>query len=181
MDPIEELFLHCCRLHSKHFEIWLLIKGYPKYEINSKGKVRNIKTKRILKTRRTTAGYLDVEIRINGKPKKFLIHRLVCIAFWPNPKHKQCVDHIDHNGCNNNVENLRWRTKSENGMNKLKQSNNTSGVIGVSWDRCKMKWIAQIKLDGKTKNVGRFDSKTEAKRARKKAETKYFGEFANAL
>lgn len=46
-----------------------------------------------------------------------LVHRLVALAFIPNPDNKQFVDHIDTNRLNNNVSNLRWTTISENANN----------------------------------------------------------------
>lgn len=62
---------------------------------------------------------------------KTVIHRLVAMTFIPNLENKPCIDHIDNNRLNNNVDNLRWCTYSENGMNKIKQRNNTSGIVGV--------------------------------------------------
>ena len=64
---------------------------------------------------------------MDGKRKSAKIHRLVAEAFIPNPENKECVDHIDKVRNNNNVNNLRWATKSENCMNKKIQSNNKSG------------------------------------------------------
>ena len=46
-----------------------------------------------------------------------LVHRLVALAFIPNPDNKQFVDHIDTNKLNNNASNLRWTTISENANN----------------------------------------------------------------
>lgn len=48
-----------------------------------------------------------------------LVHRLVASLFIPNPDNKQYVDHIDCNAHNNNVENLRWCTPSENNLNPI--------------------------------------------------------------
>ena len=87
-------------------------------------------------------------------------------------------DHIDKNELNNRKHNLRPCTFSQNSMNRSLQSNNTSGITGVSWDKDRCKWRAYIKLDGKYKTIGRFDIKEDAVKARLIAEIKYFGEFA---
>lgn len=55
-------------------------------------------------------GYKSVQI-FN---KNYYIHRLVAQAFIPNPENKPCVNHIDGNKKNNNVNNLEWCTYSEN-------------------------------------------------------------------
>ena len=63
-------------------------------------------------------------------------------------------------------------------MNKRMQTNNTSGYIGVSWDKRRTKWLAQIAVNHKHINLGRYTNKAAAIAARKAAEKKYFGEFA---
>ena len=87
-------------------------------------------------------------------------------------------DHIDHNELNNLESNLRPATSSENSQNRGKQSNNTSGVIGVSWDKNAQKWIARIKLQQHSMYLGGFVNKDDAITARLQAEAKYFREFA---
>ena len=52
-----------------------------------------------------------------------------------NPQNKKCVDHIDRNPLNNHFLNLRYASYSENNQNKSKQSNNTTGYIGVSFNK----------------------------------------------
>lgn len=54
-----------------------------------------------------------------GKTDTLLIHRLVAMAFIPNPNNKPCVDHIDGNKSNNHVDNLRWVTYKENNNNPI--------------------------------------------------------------
>lgn len=64
-------------------------------------------------------GYLQIKlIAANGKRKNELIHRLVALHFIDNPESKPEVDHIDRDRQNNNANNLRWLTKSENNKNK---------------------------------------------------------------
>ena len=54
------------------------------------------------------------------------------------------VDHINHNKFDNRKCNLRNVTKSQNGMNHVKPTNNTSGTVGVYWNKSKGLWEACI-------------------------------------
>jgi hypothetical protein len=87
-------------------------------------------------------------------------------------------DHIDRNKLNNIKSNFRQCTHSENNRNKGLTIKNTSGFIGVSWDKNRSKWLSHIKVDYKLIHLGRFENKEDAIRARLNAELKYFGEFA---
>ena len=89
------------------------------------------------------------------------------------------VDHINHNPLNNSRSNLRIVTNQQNLMNRGKQKNNSSGIIGVCWNKREEKWVAQIMLNNKNIHLGRFDDLEEACEVRKEAEIKYFGEFRN--
>lgn len=59
-------------------------------------------------------GYLRVELWDAGAGRKYSVHRLVALAFIPNPERKPQVNHIDGDKANNAVENLEWATQSEN-------------------------------------------------------------------
>ena len=87
-------------------------------------------------------------------------------------------DHINRNELDNRKENLRECTKSENAMNCPIKENNTSGFTGVSFDKKQNKWHSYIGINGKRINIGKFNNKDDAIRARLKAEKEYFGEFA---
>ena len=58
-------------------------------------------------------------------------------------------------------------------MLQNKNCNNKSGITGVHWHKEKAKWIASIKLEGKTKHLGSFHDKNLAIKYRKEAEVKY--------
>lgn len=63
-------------------------------------------------------GYLIINlVAANGKRKKELVHRLVAIAFIPNPNHYPEVEHKDRNRTNNSIENLDWVSRSKNCRN----------------------------------------------------------------
>lgn len=96
------------------------IDGYEGYLVNEAGEIFNKKTGRNIKTRKlTNTGYEDVEIRSNKCRKKFLVHRLVALAFIPNELNKPYVNHIDGNRLNNTVSNLEWVTGNENSMHRI--------------------------------------------------------------
>ena len=99
----------------------------------------------------------------------FLMHR----GYLPEQ-----IDHIDGNGLNNDIENLRAANHGQNQHNKGAQKNNTSGFKGVSWNKKSQKWQAFIKLDGKQRYLGYFDTPDAAHEAYKAAATKLHNEFA---
>jgi len=106
---------------------------------------------------------------IFNKPMKS--HRVAWAFFygtWPDQ-----VDHINGIKNDNRIENLRSVTTQENHRNKPRPRHNTSGVIGVCWSKTVSKWAAQIKVDEKSINIGRFDSFDDAVAARKAAEIEY--------
>ena len=88
------------------------------YQIGSDGSVLKIgrcKKPHLLTTfSYTEKGYLRINVCINGKNKRYRIHRLVAQAFIPNPENKPQVNHIDGNKQNNCVGNLEWVTDEEN-------------------------------------------------------------------
>ena len=83
------------------------------------------------------------------------------------------VDHIDGNPSNNSWVNLRLVTHSENQRNQKLPRHNTSGHMGVGWDKQCGKWVAQIMVNNKTKKLGRFARIEDAIAARKAANIKY--------
>lgn len=92
-------------------EIWKEIEGFEGlYEVSTKGNVRNIRSGRILGGYYINQGYKLVDLK--GKP--YLIHRLVALAFIPNPNKFPEVNHKNERKDDNNVDNLEWCTKSYN-------------------------------------------------------------------
>ena len=86
---------------------------YSGYAITKDGKVYNTRKQKFLSLFLVN-GYYAINIR--GKHR--FVHRLVIETLVPNSDKTLEVDHIDRNKLNNNIENLRWVTKSENGKNK---------------------------------------------------------------
>jgi hypothetical protein len=120
------------------------------------------------------AGYIRKDgyklTRINTKP--YLIHRLIFLYHHGYlPKY---IDHIDRNPANNRIENLREATHSQNHGNITKQSNNTSGYKGVSWNKGHKRWVVTFR----GKLLGRFTDVILAAEAYDKAAFEYYGEFS---
>ncbi len=95
-------------------EIWRDIRGYVRsYQISNFGRTKSFfrgKAK-ILKPFVDKDGYLQVTL---GRGNNNKVHRLVALAFIPNPDDKPQVNHRDGNKMNNYVGNLEWNTPTEN-------------------------------------------------------------------
>jgi len=87
------------------------------------------------------------------------------------------VDHRNGNTLDNRRSNLRICTQSQNMCNKAKQSNNTSGHVGVSWFRDLSKWRVQVKVNGVTHSGGYHATIEEAIKARAELAAKLHGDF----
>ncbi len=74
--------------------------------------------------------------------------------------------------------NLRPATKSQNAFNIVKYAGNfSSSHLGVSWAANCAKWNAHITVDGKTYNLGDYETEDQAVAARRSAEHQYYGDF----
>jgi hypothetical protein len=90
------------------------IQDFPSYVIHSDGRVVNTVTGKEKSAVPSKNGYKTVDLYNKGFHKPLYIHRLVALAFLPNPDDKRTVNHIDGIKTNNNVSNLEWATDSEN-------------------------------------------------------------------
>lgn len=130
-------------------EMWKDIQGYEgHYQVSNLGRVKTLPRttlrtngrslpvrEKIRKTQFSANKYVNVDL-YNGKTIKWVgVHRLVALAFIPNPKNKPQVNHLDGNPLNNNAENLEWCTASENhihayrtGLSKGKLGETNSGA-----------------------------------------------------
>lgn len=121
-------------------------------------------------TSNTRDGKKYRHVSVDGKTYK--AHRLVWLITYGEFPSGQ-IDHIDGDGLNNRVENLRHVSRAENLQNQRRYANNTSGVSGVSWRKDCQKWVAHIRVNHKRIHLGYFADKSEAISARKAAEIKY--------
>lgn len=98
-------------------------------------------------------------IGIGGK--KYKLHRVIWFLYYgEQPPHNMEIDHIDRNGLNNKISNLRLVTPTQNQHNRGTHKNNTSGCPGVQyyWK----KYRVRIKNKGVTTNLGSYDTYEEA-------------------
>lgn len=111
---------------------------------------------------------------ILGSRKEILMHRV--IAKTPTSKE---TDHINGNKLDNRKGNLRVCSRSANRFNQGKYAGeHHSKYKGVTWHKVWKKWQAQIRINGKTKYLGKYDSETEAAIAYNNAAASHHKEFA---
>ena len=132
--------------------------GYFVRKINAgtRGKVGDI-----VKGTNQHTGYLAV--KVDGK--KHLFHRTVWIWHHGDITDGLQIDHRNGNRTDNRLENLRLVTPRENQQNRGLHKMNTSGFIGVTWNKKYKKWHAKIKFNYKTIHLGNFENKTDAANA----------------
>ena len=100
------------------------------------------------------SGYL--KIGVDGR--EYLAHRLAWL-YVVGVLPRQQIDHRDGVRTNNMISNLRDVSNAVNGQNRrMPRLNSKSGVLGVSWDKARGKWVAIIQKNGRQINLGRFDS-----------------------
>ena len=155
---------------------WKDIVGYEnEYQINQFGEIRTLKDSPKLKkydvlkpqiSKRN--GYVYQMLYKNGKEKLLRVHRLVAMAFLPNPNNLPQVNHKDGNKQNNSVDNLEWCKQSDNMKHAYKNglqipSENQRKAI-INTNKLKQKKVCQIK-DGEIINT--FSGISEASRQTK--------------
>lgn len=113
-------------------EIWKDIPQFEGvYQVSNHGRVWSHKTRKYKKTSMGTHGYPMMCLCANHKVKTFSMHRLVALAFIPNPYNKPDINHI--NGIRNDfrIENLEWCTKSENGFHSYRVLGRIAASKGI--------------------------------------------------
>ena len=107
------------------------------------------------------------------------LHRYIWILkFGAIPKGIS-VDHINHCTLDNRVNNLRLVTLQQNQFNREKKNNHSSKYMNVSWDKKLCKWKVGLKVNGKAKYGGCFDSELEASIKADEMRLLYFGLYAS--
>lgn len=104
-------------------EIFKPVPEFEMYEVSNLGRIKSFALYpdgRILKPSVTRDGYLRTALTKDSKVKHLSIHRLVALAFIPNPENKPEVNHINGIKTDNIVDNLEWSTSSENQLHAFK-------------------------------------------------------------
>lgn len=97
-------------------EIWLPIEGTnSKYYVSNKGHIMTKRQRKgVIALTKQKTGYYYAMIEIDGQRKNCRVHRLVAMAFIPQPPGMNEINHLDGNKANNCVENLEWANRSRN-------------------------------------------------------------------
>ena len=106
-------------------------------------------------------------------------HILVWIVATGSPPTKD-IDHINTDKHDDRFENLRLASKIQNGANRSKNKNNTSGLKGVYYDKRAKEWRASLIYDGKRRWVARGPCRAAVHLEYVVAANKLHGEFARA-
>jgi hypothetical protein len=88
---------------------------------------------------------------------------------WPEGE----IDHINGNRADNRIGNLRDITADVNRRNMKLSKASATGVSGVSWCKTSKRWLVRIRINKRTKNIGRYSDFDTAVAVRKAAEREY--------
>jgi hypothetical protein len=103
-------------------------------------------------------GYLRCTLHFEGEVRWHFVHRIawaLTTGSWPKE-----IDHRNGVRDDNRLSNLREATRTENHQNRAKRRDNTTGFVGVCFDRGKFN--ANITIHKRARHLGRYDTKEEA-------------------
>jgi len=143
-------------------EEWKPIVSHPNYSISNLGNVKNMTTGLMLKNKDNGIGYVIVSLSKNNSSNNFLVSRLVGEYFLEGFDPKLEIDHIDRNKQNNNINNSRCVSRSENIRNTRKRTGCVSKYKGVCFDKRRCVWWASVRNNGKSVYLGRVETEEDA-------------------
>ena len=168
MIPAIELHTHFTYNHETGDLLWKPRSGKDRHEkaFNTKcaGKSAAKEERRINTANRTTY------FRTVLYGKHYATHRIVwALHYGEWPSKGLVIDHINGNGLDNRIVNLRLTTNTGNIRNCRLSKNNTSGVNGVWYHKQCKKWVAELMYNRKKISLGLFEDINDAKLATESA------------
>jgi hypothetical protein len=146
-------------------EVWKTIPEFESYQVSNLGNVRSLKFNRIkyIKHLNTKGRYCVTLYNNKTKATNVKVSVLIAQTFLNHKPcgHKLVVDHIDDNKTNDRLYNLQIITHRKN-LSKDKK-NKTSKFVGVHFSQ--NRWVSEIRIEGKSKYLGRFKIEKEAAQA----------------
>jgi hypothetical protein len=124
-------------------------------------------------TRATNKGKRTNYLTVRFMGRLYLQHRVIWEMLEGEIPAGLQIDHIDGNGENNKIDNLRLVTNQQNSRNFHISKNNTSGHTGVTFNKNANKWLAQITVSGENIYLGIYKDIKKAIKVRKEAEIRY--------
>lgn len=110
------------------------VNGYDRlYRLYADGEIWSVRSGKFI-SQESVKGYKRVSLSMNGKVKRFQVHRLVAIHFIPNPNKKPCVNHKNGDKFDNVILNLEWCTYSENERHSYEELNKVNHNRKLSID-----------------------------------------------
>ncbi|WP_430317168.1 HNH endonuclease, partial [Pseudomonas sp. p1(2021b)] len=119
-------------------------------------------------TRRHSTGKVYIQLAIAGR--FFPAHRVIWLMVHDAFDESLEIDHVNGDGTDNRLANLRLVSHQENQKNLARRFDNVSGVTGVAWDPLRGKWLVRGHVSGRQKNLGRFDDFEAAVAVRRRHE-----------
>lgn len=107
-------------------------------------------------------------IQVNIKGRFYSCHRVIWVMVNGSIDQALEIDHINGDGLDNRLVNLRLVSRQDNQKNLSRRSDNKTGVCGVSWDEGRSRWLVRGYVAGKRKNLGRFEDFESAVAARQR-------------
>jgi hypothetical protein len=159
-------------------EEWASIEGFEEaYQVSNYGRVKSLEryvygkskrkhNERIIKLMQNTShGYPMVSLCLNGIKKSFLVHKLVAKSFLPLNSSRTYVNHKDGDKKNCHISNLEWVSNRENTTHGIVKLSNKNIEIGIRKEKVGKPWRSSIYHNGKSVNIGKFETKELAKEA----------------
>lgn len=148
--------------------LYITNKNYTNKEV-----IFNIKHLEEIKKYRWTINNCDYCITTSKVDERYiLMHRLIVDC-----PESLVVDHINHNTLDNRDNNLRICDQGDNLKNLKTRIDNKSGFRGISFHKRSGKWRCEMRVEGKKKWLGLYNTPEEAFKVRQAAEKEFYGEY----